>query len=167
MSTAPDRSSSDRTSTEHSAPGRSPVQIVAMVYGIVFLLVGIAGFIPGLTTNYETLQFAGHHSEAMLMGIFQVSILHNIVHLLYGVAGLVLARTGTMARHYLLWGGIVYLLLWLYGLFIGHETPANFVPLNNADNWLHLGLGVTMVALSFLPRTTHHHDATDGQYARG
>jgi hypothetical protein len=117
--------------------GRSPVQIVAMVYGVVFLLVGIAGFIPGLTTNYETLQFAGHHSEAMLMGVFQVSILHNIVHLLFGIAGLALARTGTMAR---------------YGLFIGHDSPGNFVPLNDADNWLHLGLGVTMVALSFLPR---------------
>lgn len=167
MSTAPDRSPADRTPSERGAPGRSPVQIVAMVYGIVFLLVGIAGFIPGLTTNYETLQFAGHHSEAMLMGIFQVSILHNIVHLLYGIAGLALARTGTMARHYLLWGGVVYLLLWLYGLFIGHETPANFVPLNDADNWLHLGLGVTMIALSFLPRTTHHHDATAGQHARG
>ncbi|REE04712.1 DUF4383 domain-containing protein [Citricoccus muralis] len=132
--------------------GRSPVQIVAMVYGVVFLLVGIAGFIPGLTTNYETLQFAGHHSEAMLMGVFQVSILHNIVHLLFGIAGLALARTGTMARHYLLWGGVIYLVLWLYGLFIGHDSPGNFVPLNDADNWLHLGLGVTMVALSFLPR---------------
>ncbi|WP_344231164.1 DUF4383 domain-containing protein [Citricoccus alkalitolerans] len=131
-----------------------------MIYGVVFLLVGIAGFIPGLTTNYETMQFAGHHSEAMLMGIFQVSILHNIVHLLYGIAGLVLARTGTMARHYLLWGGVVYLLLWLYGLFIGHDSPANFVPFNTADNWLHLGLGVTMVALSFLPRRKHTTELT-------
>ncbi|GAA1131647.1 DUF4383 domain-containing protein [Citricoccus alkalitolerans] len=154
MSTTPDRSPTDRTTTDRDAPGRSPVQVVAMVYGVVFLLVGIAGFIPGLTTNYETMQFAGHHSEAMLMGIFQVSILHNVVHVLYGIAGLALARTGTMTRHYLLWGGIVYLLLWLYGLFIGHDSPANFVPFNNADNWLHLGLGVTMVALSFLPRRT-------------
>jgi threonine/homoserine/homoserine lactone efflux protein len=98
------------------------------------------------------MQFAGHQSEALLLGVFQVSILHNIVHLLYGVAGLALARTAPSARQYLLWGGVVYLVLWLYGMFVGHDSPANFVPLNSADNWLHLGLGVTMVALSFLPR---------------
>ena len=152
MSTTPGRAGTGDL-TEGRGATRSPVQIVALVYGIVFLLVGIAGFIPGLTTNYDTLQFAGHHSEAMLMGLFQVSILHNIVHLLYGIAGLALSRRGTTARHYLLWGGVVYLVLWLYGLFIGHDSPANFVPLNDADNWLHLLLGVTMIALSFLPRT--------------
>lgn len=152
MSTTSDRPATDHAATRHSI-SRSPVQIAALIYGIVFLLVGIAGFIPGLTTNYDTMQFAGHHSEAMLLGVFQVSILHNIVHLLYGIAGVALARKGTTARHYLLWGGVVYLVLWLYGLFVGHDSPANFVPLNNADNWLHLGLGVTMIALSFLPRT--------------
>jgi hypothetical protein len=137
---------------------RSLVQIVALIYGIIFLVVGIAGFIPGITTHYDTLQFAGHHSEAMLLGVFQVSILHNIVHLLYGIAGVALARTGASARQYLLWGGVVYLVLWLYGLFVGDDSPANFVPLNTADNWLHLGLGVTMVALSFLPRTSRTED---------
>jgi hypothetical protein len=132
--------------------GRSPVQVVALIYGVVFLVVGIAGFIPGLTTNDDALRFAGHHSEAMLLGLFQVSILHNLVHLLYGIAGVALSRRGSTARPYLLWGGVVYLVLWLYGLSIGADSPANFVPLNTADNWLHLGLGVTMVALSLLPR---------------
>ncbi|KAB1646966.1 DUF4383 domain-containing protein [Pseudoclavibacter endophyticus] len=131
---------------------RTPVQIAALIYGIVFLIVGVAGFIPGITTNYDTMQFGGHHSEAMLMGIFQVSILHNIVHLLYGIVGLLLARRPGSARHYLLWGGVIYLVLWLYGLFIDHDSSANFVPLNDADNWLHLVLGVTMIGLSFLPR---------------
>lgn len=136
-------------------PHRSLVQVAALAYGAVFLLVGLAGFIPGLTTNYDTLQFAGHHSEAMLLGIFQVSILHNIVHLLYGVAGVALARTAAGARQYLLWGGVVYLILWIYGLLVGQESQANFVPLNTADNWLHLFLGVTMIGLSFLRRDTH------------
>lgn len=131
---------------------RSPIQYAALAFGAVFLLVGIAGFIPGITTGYDTLQFAGHHSEAMLLGIFQVSILHNIVHLLYGVAGVLLARTAPQARLFLLVGGIVYLVLWIYGLVIGHDSPANFVPLNTADNWLHLVLGVVMVALTFLYR---------------
>ncbi|MBS7548940.1 DUF4383 domain-containing protein [Dietzia massiliensis] len=140
------------TRSDHTARRRSPVQLAALAFGVVFLLVGIAGFIPGITTGYDTMQFAGHHSEAMLLGIFQVSILHNIVHLLYGVAGVLLARTAPQARLFLLVGGIVYLVLWIYGLVIGHDSPANFVPLNTADNWLHLGLGVVMVALSFLYR---------------
>jgi putative Mn2+ efflux pump MntP len=109
------------TRTEHTRHHRTPVQLAALVFGVVFLLVGVAGFIPGITTNYDTMQFAGHHSEAMLLGIFQVSILHNIVHLLYGVVGVAMARTGRLARLYLLVGGVVYLALWIYGLVIGHR----------------------------------------------
>ena len=60
---------------------RTPVQNVARLVGIVFLLVGIAGFIPGVTTNlYEGLEFAGDDGTAELLGLFQVSVLHNIVH---------------------------------------------------------------------------------------
>lgn len=140
------------TRSERPSGHRTPVQFAALAFGVVFLLVGLAGFIPGITANYDTMQFAGHHSEAMLLGIFQVSILHNIVHLLYGVAGVVMARTGRLARLYLLVGGVVYLALWIYGLAIDHESAANFVPLNTADNWLHLVLGITMVISSYLRR---------------
>ncbi|NQD89562.1 DUF4383 domain-containing protein, partial [Paenarthrobacter sp. CM16] len=94
-----------------------------------------------------TLSFAGHTSDALLLGIFQVSILHNIVHLLFGVAGILMARTAGQARNYLVGGGAIYLVLWIYGLFINQESAANFVPVNNADNWLHLILGVGMLAL--------------------
>ncbi|WP_203136659.1 DUF4383 domain-containing protein [Microbacterium sp. JZ31] len=128
----------------------TPVQKVALIYGIVFLIVGVGGFIPGLTTGIESLQFAGHTSEAMLLGIFQVSILHNIVHILYGVVGLLAARAFGFSRAYLIWGGAVYALLWLYGLFIPHDSAANFVPLNTADNWLHFALAVTMIGLGIL-----------------
>ncbi|MEV7075120.1 DUF4383 domain-containing protein [Streptomyces sp. NPDC093990] len=129
---------------------RTPVQQAALAVGAVFLLVGVLGFIPGITTNYDTMEFAAHHSEAKLLGIFQVSILHNLVHLAFGVAGLALARTAAQARLYLLAGGAVYLVLWLYGLIIDHDSAANFVPLNTADNWLHLVLGLGMIALGAL-----------------
>ncbi|MGI5267740.1 DUF4383 domain-containing protein [Nonomuraea sp. CA-218870] len=129
---------------------RTPVQLAALVTGVVFLLVGVLGFVPGITTNFDQLQFASHESDAMLLGVFQVSILHNIVHLLFGVAGVVLARTWSGARNFLIGGGVVYLLLWIYGMLVGHDTPANFVPVNDADNWLHLFLGVAMVALGVL-----------------
>lgn len=101
------------------------------------------------------MSFAGHHSEAMLLGIFQVSILHNIVHLLYGILGLVLSRRHGAARAYLLVGGVVYLVLWIYGLVVDKESVANFVPLNSADDWLHLILGVTLVGLAVLFRRGH------------
>lgn len=128
----------------------TPVQKVALVYGIVFLVVGIAGFIPGLTVQLETIQFAGHESQALLLGVFQVSILHNIVHLLYGLVGLAAATSFAASKNYLIWGGVVYAVLLIYGLFLSGDHPANFVPLNSADNWLHGVLAVTMIVLGVL-----------------
>jgi hypothetical protein len=124
------------------------VQKAALAVGAVFLLVGLLGFVPGITSNFDQLAFAGHHSEALLLGLFQVSVLHNVVHLLFGAAGIVLARTIGGARSYLLYGGIIYLVLWVYGLVIDQDSAGNFVPLNGADNWLHLLLGIGMIALA-------------------
>lgn len=145
-------------STNHPTTSRSraAVQVAALVVGVVFLLVGILGFIPGVTTNYDALSGAGHHSEAKLLGIFQVSYLHNAVHLLFGIAGLVMARSIGAAKGYLIGGGIIYLLLWIYGLIIDFDSTANFIPLNDADNWLHLVLGVGMVALGLVLSRGQH-----------
>jgi hypothetical protein len=125
---------------------RTPVQSVAALVGVVFLLVGILGFVPGITTHYHSMSFAGHDSGAKLLGIFQVSILHNIVHLLYGVVGLALAKTAPGARNYLIGGGVVYLALWVLGL-VG---AADWIPANTADNWLHFALGAGMIGLGFV-----------------
>ena len=126
---------------------RSTLQRAAAAIGAVFLLVGILGFVPGITSGYGSLELAGHRSDAKLLGIFEVSILHNVVHLLFGVAGLALARTWSGARSFLVGGGAVYLVLWLYGLLVDKSSPANFVPVNVADDWLHLALGAAMVGL--------------------
>ncbi len=128
-------------------PVRTRVQTAALAVAAVFVLVGVLGFIPGITSNYDALSFAGHHSEAKLLGVFQVSILHNIVHLLFGLAGFALARTVSGARMYLIGGGAVYLVLFLYGLVVGQNSSANFVPVNPADDWLHLVLGLGMIGL--------------------
>lgn len=142
--------------TEQAHTGRSPVQLAAAAVGAVFLLVGVLGFIPGITTDYDQLEWAGHDSHAMLLGVFQVSVLHNAVHLLFGVAGLAMMARVASARGFLVGGGVVYLVLWLYGLVVAEGSQANFVPLNNADDWLHLGLGVGMIALGMLTgRRTH------------
>lgn len=138
------------TSTPTARGSRSPVQLAALLVGAVFLLVGILGFIPGITTDYDTMKFASHDSGAELFGIFQISVLHNLVHLAFGVAGLAMSRTASAARIFLLAGGAIYLVLWLYGLIIGHDSDANFVPLNTADDWLHFVLGLGMIALGAL-----------------
>ena len=122
---------------------RTPVQSLAALVGVAFVLVGILGFVPGITTHYGSLGFAGHGSGAKLLGLFQVSILHNVVHLLIGVVGLVLAKTADGARTFLVGGGAAYLLLAAIGL-VG---AAGWIPANTADNWLHIALGAGMIGL--------------------
>jgi hypothetical protein len=137
---------------------KTTMEKAAQAVGAVFLLVGVLGFIPGITGNYDSLGFAGHGSGALLLGVFPVSVLHNIVHLLFGVAGLLMGRTQPQAKNFLLYGGVIYLVLWIYGLLVGQDSSANFVPVNSADNWLHLVLGLGMIALAMLlkrrPRAT-------------
>ena len=135
---------------------RSLVQSLAALVGVIFLVAGILGFIPGITTHYGDLSFAGHDSGAKLLGVFQVSILHNLVHLLFGVVGLVFAKTADGARTYLVGGGVVYLALWVLGVFGG----ANWIPANTADNWLHFGLGVGLIGLGYAGSRTAPRPAT-------
>src|SRR3712207_349195 len=124
---------------------RTLAQTLALVFGIAFLGVGILGFIPGITSNFDDIGFAGKDSDAELLGIFQVSILHNIVHLLFGVAGLAMARAHDTARTFLLGAGVIYAVLFIYGLFVGNNADANFVPMNNADDILHLLLALGLL----------------------
>ena len=137
------------------------LQKAALAVAATFALVGILGFIPGVTTNFDQMEFAGHESGAELLGVFAVSVLHNIVHLLFGIAGFVLARTWDGARAFLLGGGVIYLVLTVYGLLIDRKDDANFIPLNEADNWLHLVLGLGMITLA-LALGRRDHDRTHG-----
>jgi hypothetical protein len=111
---------------------RTPIQMAATIVGLAFLLAGIGGFIPGITTDGE------------LLGIFQVGLLHNIIHIAFGLAGLAMA--GSSAKTYLVYGGIIYLIVWIYGLVAG-GGEYDIVGLNNADNWLHIGAGAGMLVL--------------------
>jgi len=138
----------------HGTTRRTPVQTVALIFGVVFLLVGVLGFIPGITSGVDGLSFAGPGSMAMLLGIFHVSVLHNIVHLLFGVAGILMARAPGSARNYLIGSGVIYAVLTVYGLLVPSDGEANFVPVNAADNWLHLVLtiGLLGAGLALGPR---------------
>jgi hypothetical protein len=130
---------------------RAPLSELALLISLGFLALGIAGFIPGITTHYGELDFAGHDSGAKLLGVFQVSILHNLVHLAYGASGLVLARTRAGARAFLVVGGLVYLVLALYGAVVPEHSGWNFVPVDRDDDLLHFGLGLGMFGLGVLP----------------
>ncbi len=117
--------------------------------GLTFLLTGVAGFIPGVTAMYDQLELYGTDSKAELLDLFRVSILHNIVHLLFAV-GLLAAARASSAKAYLLGGGVVYLGVVAYGFLVDEESEANFLPLNDADNLLHLGLGLGMILLGLI-----------------
>jgi hypothetical protein len=124
---------------------RTSVQLLATFAGVVFVVVGILGFIPGITTHYGDLSFAGHDSGAKLVGLFQTSVLLNLVHLAFGV-GIFMAKTAEGARTFLIGGGVVYLLVWLVGLIGGLD----WLPVNKADNWLHFVVGLGMIGLGFV-----------------
>ena len=126
------------------------------------MIVGILGFVPGVTSHFDQLRFAGHRSRAEILGVFDASILHNLLHLTLGVAGLWLARTLAGTRLSLLGGGAAYLVLWLYGLIVDRNDRANFIPVDSADNWLHLTLGLTMVAAGIVTGTGAMRRTTPG-----
>lgn len=122
---------------------RARVQIVALLFALSILLIAVFGFIPGITMQYGDMSFAGDDSRAQLFGAFQVSVLLNLVHLLIGIAGIPMAQTWEGARTFLIGGGILFVGLWLLGVLGG----ADWIPTNSADNWLHAGVGVAMIAL--------------------
>ncbi len=75
--------------------------------------------------------------------------------MLFGVAGLALARTASGARSFLLHGGVIYLVLFVYGLVVPQDSAGNFVQLNSFDNILHLLLGIGLVALALILTRGH------------
>lgn len=120
-------------------------QKLAWLFGATFLLVGVLGFVPGITTDlYDGLEFAGNDGTSELLGIFKVSILHNIVHALFGV-GILMAATHRGALKYLLGAGLLYLVLFLMGI-IG---AGDWVPINSADDVLHAGLTLALLGSWF------------------
>ncbi len=150
---APDPAPTARRSKKAKSPRQAPdvalVQIFAGVIGAVFILVGILGFVPGVTRMFGNFAIFGRDSKSELLGLFQVSALHNVVHLLFGV-GILAARKAATAQLYLIVGGVLYLVVGLYGSVIDRATSANFLPFNQADNVLHFGLSIGMILLGIV-----------------
>ncbi|WP_309107589.1 DUF4383 domain-containing protein [Arthrobacter sp.] len=142
---------------------RTALQKSAVAAGILFVLVGGLGFVPGTTSGTDAMAFWGHQSGAMLFGVFQVSVLHNLVHLATGVVGLFMSRLAMQSRTFLIGAGVAYLAMWILGLIIPHDSPLNVVPFSSADNWLHVAFGLGLIGLGVAfardavspPKTAH------------
>ncbi|GAB2733538.1 DUF4383 domain-containing protein [Arthrobacter bambusae] len=131
--------------------GRTDIQNIGMGVGILMALVGLLGFIPGITMRYGELQFFGPNSHAMLLGVFQVSLLLNIVQLLIGGTSWAMSRSGGhSARNILMSFGALYIVFSVYGLSVGVDSAANFLSLNTLDNWTFMVLGILMVAAGWM-----------------
>lgn|SRR5438552_2778570 len=114
------------------------VKTAAILFGLVFLLVGILGFVPAATSN------------EMLLGIFHVNFAHNIVHLASGAVFLLCGMSGPgPSRTFFKIFGIVYALVAALGFYYGDQPILGIVSNNMADVWLHVVLAVVMLFLGF------------------
>jgi hypothetical protein len=124
----------------------------ALVYGIVFLLIGIAGFIPGLVRPpAATVDLAVDEGFGRLFGLFPVNWLHNLVHLAFGVWGVIAYRSFSAARLYAQSVAIIYAVLTVMGLIPGLNTLFGLVPLYGHDVWLHALLAIVAAFFGFAP----------------
>ena len=113
------------------------IKTLAMVFGVVFLAVGILGFVPGVTND-----------DDLLLGIFKVGVLHNIVHIASGVVALLAAIKADYAKLYFRVFGVVYAVVAVVGL-VQSDTVLGLIPINTADNVLHVVLAVAILAIGF------------------
>jgi hypothetical protein len=118
------------------------VKRVAMIFGVVFILVGLLGFTaPGAMTMGDP----AHPS--MLLGLFPVNLLHNLVHILFGIWGIMAARAFASAQVFCKLGGFIYLCLALLGLVA--PTTFGLIPIGGNDVFLHTVLGVLLVWVGY------------------
>ena len=133
----------------------------ALLFGIVFLAVGVAGFIPGITTAPHP----GHPDLAVtagygqLLGLFPVNILHNVVHILFGLWGLLAYKSLGASKSYAKGVAIIYAVLTVAGIVPGLNTMFGLVPLFGNDVWLHALLALVAAYFGWMHRdvATHTH----------
>jgi len=122
----------------------------ALVMGIVFLLVGIAGLVPGLTHSPAPEGEATlDGSFGRLFGLFPVNWLHNLVHIVFGIWGIAVFRRFPAARIYARVVAVVYAVLAIMGLIPGLQTTFGLVPLYGHDVWLHAAIAVVAAVFGF------------------
>ena len=125
----------------------------ALLFGIVFLAVGIAGFIPGITTEAHPEHPVLKVGETgQVFGLFPVNILHNIVHILFGLWGLLSYKSLGAAKGYAKGVAIIYAVLTIAGLIPNLDTMFGLVPLYGNDVWLHALLALVAAYFGWMHR---------------
>jgi hypothetical protein len=122
---------------------RSITQTVALVFGVVYLAVAILGFLPFLGGSYT-------QTPNNLLGLVPINLLHNIVHLVIGVAGIAAASSWARSRSYLQIFGVVLLALGVVGIFV--NNPLGLVPIGGFDIAIHLVTGAILAYFGFAPQ---------------
>lgn len=130
----------------------------AALYGIVFLLAGVAGFVPGLSPEHVHPGVAVTGASRLALGLFPVNVLHNLVHILFGVWGLLAARSVAGSRFYARAVAVLYGVLTIAGLVPMLNTLFGLVPLYGNDVWLHALLAVVAAYFGFV-----HHDRVEAR----
>ena len=126
----------------------------ALAFGIVFLLVGIAGFIPALVVPFDASHgLAIHASSGRLFGLFPVNALHNFVHIAFGLWGLIAYRSMAGARVYARGVAIIYAVLMVMGIIPALNTTFGLVPIFGHDVWLHGVLAAVAAYFGFIHKT--------------
>lgn len=122
---------------------------LAMVFGVVFLLVGVLGFIAAPPPP-DALPLTMNHGHGLALGLFPVNTLHNIVHLLFGALGLMAARGMLMsARTYFQFLAVAYALLAVLGALPATQTTFGLIPIYGNDVWLHALIAVAAGVIGF------------------
>ncbi len=117
-------------------------QVYAMTLGGVLVLVGIAGFLV------EPSFGVGDSAQRGTLILFDINGWHNVVHLLSGIVGLAMAGTAAKARLFSIGYGLVYVLVTILGFVVGDGgLLLSIIPINTADNLLHLAIAVTGIAI--------------------
>lgn len=128
------------------------IRTFALIYGLVFLAVGIAGFIPGLLSPHDSVEHALtiERGAGNLFGLFPVNVLHNLVHVAFGVWGLGASRGTSLAIVYARAVAVTFAVLMVMGLIPGFDTVFGLVPLHGNDVWLHALLAVGAAYFGFI-----------------
>jgi hypothetical protein len=131
------------------------VRYFALVYGIVFLLVGIAGFVPGLVVSpEESPNLTIDTGFGRLFDLFAINVLHNLVHIVFGVWGLAAYRSLSNARLYARSVAVIYAILAVMGLIPLLNTTFGLIHLYGHDVWLHVVLAAVAAYFGWAPVRT-------------
>jgi hypothetical protein len=125
------------------------IHLFARVFGAAFFIVGVAGFIPGITQPHEHAGLTVEASSGLLLGLFPVNVLHNLVHIAFGVWGFFAAGNLSAARLYARVVAISYALLTVLGLIPATNTVFGLVPIYGHDVWLHALLAAVAAYFGF------------------